>query len=78
MFPAALAAPFARNVARRRILVIYFCFQDLLRLFFTISVTSRGSDKPVCHGAAKVRYGYPRLLARSITACYVTMRSVAF
>ena len=26
----------------------------------TVSVTSRGSDKPVCHGGAKVRYGYPR------------------
>ena len=25
-----------------------------------ISVTSRGSEKPVCHGGAKVRYGCPR------------------
>ena len=25
-----------------------------------ISVTNRGSDKPVCHGGAKVRYGCPR------------------
>ena len=61
--------PFARNVACRGVLVIHFSdFQDL-RFFYvfyvflrciTISVTSRGSDKPMCHGCAKVRYGYPR------------------
>ena len=37
MFPAAPAAPFARNVACRGVLVIYFSdFQDLLR-FVTFS-----------------------------------------
>ena len=54
MFPAAPAAPFAINVTCRGVLVIYFSdFQDLLR-FVTISVTSCGSDKPVCHRGAKV------------------------
>ena len=37
MFPAALAAPFARNVACRGVLLIYFSdFQDLSR-FVTFS-----------------------------------------
>ena len=67
MFSAAPAALFARNVACCGVLVIYFSdFQDLLRFYYvflrciTISVTSHGSDKPVCHGGAMVRYGYPR------------------
>ena len=87
MFPAAPAAPFARNVACPRVLVIYFSdFQDLLRFVtfcyvllrcITISVTSRGSDKPVCHGGAKVRYGYPRSITISSTFYYGLLRSVA-
>ena len=36
-----------------------------------ISVTSRGSDKPVCHRAAKVRYGSPRSITVISTFCYV-------
>ena len=45
----------------------------------TISVTSRGSDKPVCHGGAKlyVCYGYPRPVAIIITFCYGLLRSYA-
>ena len=45
---------------------IFLCFQDPLRLVkfsyvcFTVSVTSRGSDKPVCLGSDKLCYGYPR------------------
>ena len=40
MFPAAPAAPFARNVACRGVLVIHFSdFQDLLR-FVTFSYTA--------------------------------------
>ena len=87
MFPAAPAAPFARNVACRGVLVIYFSdFQDLLRFvtfcyvllrFITISVTSRGRDKPVCHGGAKVRYGYPRSITVISTFYYGMLRSVA-
>ena len=80
MFPAALAAPFARNVACRGVLVTHFydfqCY-GFLRCI-TISVTSRGSDKPVCHGDAKVhvRYGYPRSLTilRPVTFCCGLLR----
>ena len=86
MFPAVPAAPFARNVACRGVLVLHFSdFQDLLRFvtFFlrciTISVTSRGSDKPVCHGGANVRYGYPRSITITSTFYYMygLLRSVA-
>ena len=79
MFLAAPAAPFARNVACRGVLVIYFSdFQDLLRFVtFTIFVTSRGSDKPVCPGGAKVRFGYPRSLTIISTLYYCLLRSVA-
>ena len=80
MFPAAPAAPFAGNVACCGVLVIDFSdFQDLLRLRCnTISVTSHGSDKPVCHGGAKVRYGYPRSITVINTFYYGLLRSVAF
>ena len=65
MFPAAPAAPFARNVSCRGVLVIYislifniyYVLLRFLTLYYDI-LTSRGSDKPVCHGGAKVRYGY--------------------
>ena len=84
MFPAAPAAPFARNVACRGVLVIHFSdFQDLNTFCYvflrciTISVTSRGSDKPVCHGCAKVRYGYPRSITIISTFYYGLLRSVA-
>ena len=82
MFPAAPTAPFARNVACRGVLVIYFSvFQDLSRLVFlrciTVSVTRRGSDKPVCHGGAKVRYGYPRSITIISTFYYGLLRSDA-
>ena len=87
MFPAVPAAPFARNVACRGVLVKHFSdFQDLLRFVtfscISISVTSRGSDKPVCHGGAKVRHGYPRSITIISTFYYglshVLLRSVAF
>ena len=42
-----------------------------------ISVTSRGSDKPVCHGAAKVRYGYPRSVTIISTFYYGLLHSYA-
>ena len=87
MFPAVPAAPFARNVACREVLVVHFSdFQDLLRFVtfsyvflrcITISVTSRGSDKPVCHVGAKVRYGYPRSITIISTFYYGLLRSVA-
>ena len=66
MFPAAPAALFARNVACRGSLVIYSLFSRSIMSCYvflrciTISVTSRSSDKPVCHGGAEVRYGCPR------------------
>ena len=60
---------------------IFLCFQDLLRLVIlrciTISITSRGSDKPVCHGGAKVRYGYPLSISIISTFYYGLLRSVA-
>ena len=87
MFPAAPAAPFARNVSCRGVLVIYFSdFQDLLRFitfcyvllrFITISVIGRGSDKLVCHGGAKVCYGYPGSITIISTFDYGLLRSVA-
>ena len=87
MFPAAPAAPFARNVACRGVLVIYFSdFQDPSRFVTfsyvflrcnTISVTNRGSDKPVCHGGATVRYVYPRSITVISTFYYGLLRSVA-
>ena len=44
-----------------------------------MSVTSRGSDKPVCHGGAKVRYGCPRSITiistlRPVTFCCGQLR----
>ena len=42
-----------------------------------ISVISRGSDKPVCNGGAKVRYGYPRSITIISTFYYGLLRSVA-
>ena len=59
------------------------CFQDPLRLviFFLrsimISVTSRGSDKPACHGGAKVSYGCPRSITIISTPYYGLLRSFA-
>ena len=44
---------------------------------FTISVTSRGSDKPVCHGGSKVRDGCPRSITIISTFYYGLLRSVA-
>ena len=43
----------------------------------TISVTSGGSDKLVCHGAAKVCYGYPRSIMIISTFYYGLLRSYA-
>ena len=88
MFPAAPAAPFARNVACRGVLVIHFSdFQDLLRFVTFSYVVLRYPSQAVvvisrCVTEA-LRYGtlihdLSRLLARSITACYVLLRSVAF
>ena len=42
-----------------------------------ISVISRGSDKPVCNGGAKVRNGYPRSITIISTFYYGLLRSVA-
>ena len=78
MFPAAPAAPFSRNVACRGILVIYLSIFKIYFVFLrciTISVTSCGSDKPVCHGGAKVRYGYPRSIKIISTFYYGLLRS---
>ena len=83
MFPAAPAAPFARNVACRGVLVIYICISLIFKIhhvflrYITISVTSRGSDKPVCHGGATVRYGYPRSITVINTFFYGLLCSVA-
>ena len=80
MFPAA---PFARNVACRGILVkyfsvfkIYYVLLSFLMLHYDI-VTSRGSDKPVCHGGAKVRYGCPRSITIISMFYYGLLRSFA-
>ena len=43
----------------------------------TISVTSRGSDKPMRRGGAKVRYGYPRFITIISTFYYDLLRSSA-
>ena len=78
MFPAAPAAVFARNVASLFSRSIVFCYVFLRCV--TISVTSRGSDKPMCHRVAKVRYGYPRSITIISTVYYGLlrlMRSVA-
>ena len=88
MFPAAPAAPFARNVACRGVLVIYFSdFQDPSRFVTFSYVVLRYPQQAVvvisrCVTEA-LRYvtfihDLSRLLARSITACYVLLRSVAF
>ena len=79
MFPAAPAAPFARNEARLGILVLYFSAFKIyyVLLGITISVTSRGIDKPVCHEAAKVRYGYPRSITIISAFCYGLLYSYA-
>ena len=81
--PGGPAAPFARNVACHGILVkyfsvfkIYYVLLVFLR-FIKISVTSRVSDKPVCHGGAKVRYGCPRSITIISMFCYGLLRSVA-
>ena len=80
MFPAAPAAPFARNVACRGVLVIHFSdFQDLLcfvTLYYDMVVISRCVTEALRY--VTVIHDLSRLLARSITACYVMLRSVAF
>ena len=43
-----------------------------------MSMTSRGSDKPMCHADTKVSHNLSRLLAHSNNACYVLMWSVVF
>ena len=62
MFPAATAAPFARNVACRGIFVIYFSvfkiyyvLLSFLLLYYDIKTRS-GSDTPVCHEGAMVLF----------------------
>ena len=86
MFPAVPAAPFARNVACREILVkcffvfkIYYVLLSIILPCSTISVTSRGSDKPVCPGGVKVRYrnGCPRSITIISTCYYGKLRSAA-
>ena len=59
---------------------IVLCFQDLVKFSYrsvTISVTSRGSDKAVCHGGAMVRYGYPQSITINCTLYYGLLRSYA-
>ena len=79
MFPMAQAAPFARNVACRGVLVIYFSDFKIITFCYVflrcimISVSSRGSDKPVCHGGAKV-HDYKRVLLRPVTLCCGQLR----
>ena len=82
MFPAAPAAPFARNVACRGVLVIYFLifkiYYVLLRfltLYYDI-VISRCVMEALRY--VTVIHDLSRLLARSSTVCYVLLRSVAF
>ena len=67
-----MAAPFARNVTCRGISVIYFSvFHDLLRLVkFSYGVLRWGSDKPMCHGGARVLYDYPRSITVISTLYY--------
>ena len=63
MFPAAMAAPFARNVACQGILVIFFSVLKIyyvLLSFLTLYYTW-------CHGGATVLYGYPRSIMIIIT-----------
>ena len=84
MFPAAPAAPFARNVACRGVLVIHISdFQDLL-CFATFSyvvlqavvLISRCVTEALRY--VTVIHDLSRLLVRSITARYVLLRSVTF
>ena len=51
---------------------IYFSVFNLLSFLpcITISVTSRGSDKPMCHGGGEVRYGHPRSITSISTFYY--------
>ena len=82
MFPAVPAAPFARYVVCCGILVIYFTvfkICDVLLSFLTLyfDVTIRGSDKPACHGGAKVRYGYLRSMTIISTFYYGLLHSEA-
>ena len=62
------------------IFLFFKVYYNLLSI--TISVTSRGSDKPVCHTEAlrffMVTPDLSRLLARSISARYVLVRSVVY
>ena len=50
---------------------------DVFLRCITISITSRGSDKPVCHGGAKVRYGCPRSITIINTFYHGLLRSFA-
>ena len=83
MFPAAPATLFARNVACRGILVKYFSVFKIYYVLLsflpciTTSVTSRGSDNPVCHGGPKVCYGCPQSITIISTFYYSLLRSVA-
>ena len=78
MFPAAPTASFPGNVAYRGILVIYFSvFQIYYVLLSFLTLYYDIRNTPVCHGGAKLRYGYPRSITFISTFFYGLLRSDA-
>jgi len=92
MFPAATAAPFARNVARRGIFVIFpsvfeFCY--VLLSFLTVHYGIRdgplretGCRIPEAQGRTTVvrrsARGLPRMPVRFVPAAHVLLRFLTF
>ena len=78
MFPAAPAALFHRNIEFWSYVSLFSRSITSCQVFLhcvTISTTHLGSDKPVCHGGAKVRYSYPRSVTIISTFFYGLLRS---
>ena len=85
MFPAATAAPFARNVARRWIFANFFSVFKSCQVFsrsITVSVTGRGGKGLLSPGDSKAHNGsargLPRMLVRSLPTRHVLMGSLTF
>ena len=78
MFPAAPAAPFARKVACRGILVIYFSdFQDLLYCVYTMFPAAPAAPfarNVACRGVLVIYFSDFQDQLRFVTFSYVLLR----
>ena len=88
MFSVATAAPFARNVVRRGIWVIFSPYSSFVRSCWvfsrsnTVSVTGRGGKGLLSPGGSMANYGsahgLPRMPVCALPARHVLMGSLTF